>query len=267
MTMIRQAEITWLLKARQTPVENEIEDVAKTRNNLYMSDSEWSVHMTTDASAKSLWHNAEHEAFDAHYADFLHITHPEAEKVENISLRPVFRWKTTLSIHPQTEIPESLLRGPWSPDMIMYLFWLIRAGARIDYSGSTNGEVSVAFVVNLNTSIFNDFIQVARQGLDRSIRDGNLQILYLLHCLGIETTIHEDILESAVQTCSGNKDTMCRVFHILASKYPGDNSSWDRWLEDILESAEKQGKNREEKQQQRMWCEGLVSYMLPLLKP
>lgn len=102
---------------------------------------------------------------------------------------------------------------------------------------------------------------MARQGLDQAILDGNLQILYLLHCLGIETTVHEDILESAVRTCSGNNAIMYRVFHILASKYPGESSSWDKWLDDILEFAEKLGQNREEKRHQRIWWEEFVSFL------
>ena len=121
------------------------------------------------------------------------------------------------------------------------------------------------FVVACNLLIF---VQVARQGLNQAIIDGNLQILYLLHCLRIETTVHEDVLESAVRTCSGNNAVMYRVFHILASKFPGESSFWDKWLDDILEFAQKLGRNREEKRQQRLWWEGLVSFLNePKLKP
>ncbi|KFY69845.1 hypothetical protein V499_09693 [Pseudogymnoascus sp. VKM F-103] len=231
--MIQQAEKAWLLTVPPKQVKQEVEGVAQARSHSPAFDSEQLVHTETRTPAERLSGDSEPHNFDEQYAEFLRLTHPEAAREEGMTTRPTFRWKTPHKIHPQTEIPESLLRGPWSPDMVMYLFWLTRAGATIDYSASTNGEV-------------------ARQGLDQAILDGNLQILYLLHCLGIETTVHEDILESAVRTCSGNNAVMYRVFHILASKYPGESSSWDKWLDDILDFAEKLGQNREEKRQQRI---------------
>ncbi|OBT79833.1 hypothetical protein VF21_01598 [Pseudogymnoascus sp. 05NY08] len=240
--MIRQAEKAWMLTAPQKPVKQEVEGVAQARSHSPASDSEQLVHTETHTSEERLSGDSEPHDFDEQYAEFLRLTDPEAAREEGMTTSPTFRWKIPLKIHPQTEIPESLLRGPWSPDMVMYLFWLTRAGARIDYSASTNGEV-------------------ARQGLDQAILDGNLQILYLLHCLGIETTVHEDILESAVRACSGNNAVMYRVFHILASKFPGESSSWDKWLDDILDFAEKLGQNREEKGQQRIWWEGFVSFL------
>ncbi|KFY43268.1 hypothetical protein V495_04041 [Pseudogymnoascus sp. VKM F-4514 (FW-929)] len=240
--MIREAEKTWLLTAPPEPVKQEIEGVAQARSHSPTSDSDQSIHMDSRTLAEGVSDDSGRHDFDRQYADFLKLTDPEAAREEGMTTRPEFRWKSPLKIHPQTEMPESLLRGPWSPDMVMYLFWLIRAGARIDYSASTNGEV-------------------ARHGLDQAILDGNLQILYLLHCLGIETTVHEDILESAVRTCSGNNAVMYRVFHILASKFPGESSSWDKWLDDILDFAEKLGRNREEKRQQRIWWEGFVSFL------
>ncbi|OBT68362.1 hypothetical protein VE03_02929 [Pseudogymnoascus sp. 23342-1-I1] len=242
VSMIQQAEKAWLLTAPQKPVKQEVEGVAQARSHSQTSDSEQFTYAEVSAPAKELSDDSELQSFDGQYAEFSQLTHPEAAREEGMTATPKFRWETPLKIHPHTEMPESLLRGPWSPDMVMYLFWLIRAGARIDYSASTNGEV-------------------ARQGLDQAILDGNLQILYLLHCLGIETTVHEDILESAVRTCSGNNAVMYRVFHILASKFPGEGSAWDRWLDDILEFAERLGKNREEKRQQRIWWEGFVSFL------
>jgi hypothetical protein len=137
----------WLLRAPQKPVTQEIEDVAETTSHLLTSDAVQFIPTETNAPADRLGHDSEHQIFDRQYAEFLQLTHPETAREECMTKRPMYRWGTPLGIHPQTEIPESLLRGPWSPDMIKYLFWLTRAGARIDYSASTNGEVRIACIV------------------------------------------------------------------------------------------------------------------------
>jgi len=83
--------------------------------------------------------------------------------------------------------------------------------------------------------------------------------LYLLSCLGIESIVHEDILESAVNTCTINRQAvMIRVLDILESKTPDDNSRWDGWFDDILDFALQQSRNKEEKKAQRIWWERLL---------
>ncbi len=54
-----------------------------------------------------------------------------------------------LVIHPETEIPDYLLRGPWTEDMVMHLFWFARAGARINLLYSTSGEVSLHILLGM----------------------------------------------------------------------------------------------------------------------
>lgn len=129
------------MTAPQKPVKQEVEGVAQARSHSPASNYEQSIHTETRTLVEALPGDSERQNFDEQYAEFLQLTDPDAAREEGMTTRPTFRWETPLKIHPQTEIPESLLRGPWSPDMVMYLFWLIRAGARIDYSASTNGEV------------------------------------------------------------------------------------------------------------------------------
>lgn len=139
--MIQQAEKAWPLTAPQKPMKQEVEGVAQARSHTPAFSSEQLVYTETHTPAERLSGDSEPHNFDEQYAEFLRLTDPEAAREEGMTTRPTFRWETPLKIHPRTEIPESLLRGPWSPDMVMYLFWLTRAGARIDYSESTNGEV------------------------------------------------------------------------------------------------------------------------------
>lgn len=145
--MIQQAEKAWLLTAPQKPVKQEVEGVAQARSHSPTFDSEQLTSTGTRIIAEELSGGFEFQSFDGQYAEFLQLTHPDAAREEGMTARPTFKWKTPLKIHPQTELPESLLRGPWSPDMVMYLFWLIRAGASINYSESTNGEVRVIYIV------------------------------------------------------------------------------------------------------------------------
>lgn len=151
--MIREAEKAWLLTAPPKPVKQEMEGVTEARSHSPMSDSDQSIHIESHAPAKRVPEDSERHNFDGQYAEFLKLTDPEAARNEGVTTRPTFRWESPLKIHPQTEMPESLLRGPWSPDMVMYLFWLIRAGARIDYSASTNGEVRAICIVQSNEGL------------------------------------------------------------------------------------------------------------------
>lgn len=46
----------------------------------------------------------------------------------------------TLTIGSRTKIPEHVLRGPWTEDKLLYLFWAYRSGLYVDYMSSTSGE-------------------------------------------------------------------------------------------------------------------------------
>ena len=51
---------------------------------------------------------------------------------------------TVTDLAAGTEIPHSLLLGPWTEGMIQYLYWLIKSGATLDWIASTSGEVPLA---------------------------------------------------------------------------------------------------------------------------
>jgi hypothetical protein len=54
-------------------------------------------------------------------------------------------WDLNYDVERDTEIPSSLLLGPWTEESIRSLFWATKAGARIDFIQSTSGEVSYIF--------------------------------------------------------------------------------------------------------------------------
>jgi hypothetical protein len=51
-------------------------------------------------------------------------------------------WNVNTDVADGVEIPNSLLLGPWTDEMIKHLFWIKKSGASIDWLNSTSGEVS-----------------------------------------------------------------------------------------------------------------------------
>lgn len=47
-----------------------------------------------------------------------------------------------LHVHAETQIPESILNGPWTLEMEEHLHYLVRARASIDWINSTAGEIA-----------------------------------------------------------------------------------------------------------------------------
>ena len=64
------------------------------------------------------------------------------EEIDGPSVWHTCNWDRNTDVSDGLEIPISLLSGPWSEDMIRYLFWVVKSGAQIDWINSTIGEVS-----------------------------------------------------------------------------------------------------------------------------
>jgi hypothetical protein len=77
------------------------------------------------------------EYFDNDFTSFSEFT----QERDRFSIRRHYNWDVNRDLATGVEIPSSLLLGPWTEDSIKLLFWLIKAGARIDWIGSTSGEV------------------------------------------------------------------------------------------------------------------------------
>lgn len=90
----------------------------------------------------SRWrHKIADDCFIEDYAEFRQLSTQRIVKDMSCDFKPRWTWTSFLHLHPQFDIPESLLQGPWTADMVEYLFWLIRAEANIEWTNSTNGEV------------------------------------------------------------------------------------------------------------------------------
>lgn len=51
-------------------------------------------------------------------------------------------WNTYIGVADGTEIPHGLLLGPWTEESIMYLYWMVKSGAKLEWVKSIIGEVS-----------------------------------------------------------------------------------------------------------------------------
>ena len=151
----------------------------------------------------------------------------------------------SLGVHEHFQIPARYLTVPWTANSIKVLFWLIRAGAKIDYHGSSLGEVCLA---QSPTNAAANINQVAMIGLQRAIEDGNLQMIHLFDHLAISTLLNSDIFDLLAVTQAPNKlDVIVRVLDILAMKEdlgpyestdamfdaPTYMSVWNDWIDDL----------------------------------
>ena len=96
---------------------------------------------------------------------------------EDLTVRkePEYRWFRLL---PTCQIPEKLLRTPFTRDQVKYLRTLVRAGAVVDWYGSAAGEL-------------------AETALEYAIEEGNLDTIRLLLHEAIGIPWHERYLERA----------------------------------------------------------------------
>ena len=81
------------------------------------------------------------DCFIEDYTEFRKISNARIDSYTSRHFSTQWRWTGFLHMHPDLDIPESLLQGPWTPCMVEYLFWLIRADAKIRWTESTSGEV------------------------------------------------------------------------------------------------------------------------------
>lgn len=63
---------------------------------------------------------------------------------------------TYVNVAKGTEIPHTLLMGPWNEEAIRFLFWLVMGGARIDWLTSTSGEVNFLQMIFTMKHLAND---------------------------------------------------------------------------------------------------------------
>lgn len=72
--------------------------------------------------------------------DFTAFSNYVERQIENRTSL-VYSWSTYIDFAGGLEIPRSLLLGPWTEEMIRYLYWMLKGGAQVDWLASTSGEV------------------------------------------------------------------------------------------------------------------------------
>ena len=90
--------------------------------------------------------------FNEDFEAFLHAAndpeHEDLHQIYNVGCR-----QEGTDLAKGTEIPQSLLLGPWTEEMIRYLYWLVKSGATLNWLTSTSGEVPLAsFLIQMEIS-------------------------------------------------------------------------------------------------------------------
>lgn len=112
---------------------------------------------------------------------------------------PRIRLNNRLRMHPATQIPESLLKGPWTSEMQKHLAFLVRADPRIDWIDTTDGET-------------------LSEGLHTAITTGDLLTLVILDSLELGQLIHEELVLTALRETKDNKALIvCQLLSMLDS--------------------------------------------------
>ncbi|KAF4630934.1 hypothetical protein G7Y89_g7204 [Cudoniella acicularis] len=90
------------------------------------------------------------------------------------------------NLEQRTEIPESLLLGPWDINQIRFLFWVVKSGARIDWFTSVSGETALT-------------------GFKNAISTGDTRAILLLGWAGVAQKIDEEIMIWTLENSGGDK--------------------------------------------------------------
>jgi hypothetical protein len=122
-------------------------------------------------------------------------------------------WDTYIGVSDGTEIPHTLLLGPWTEESTRHLFWMVKfGGAELEWVTSAIGEVSSATKARIWSNTYN--VQVALLGLKNAIMAGDLRVIHLLEWAGLYGKPDVEFLIWAAHNAGGDKVTiMKRLLH------------------------------------------------------
>jgi len=133
-------------------------------------------------------------------------------------------WAGNTDVADDVEIPNSLLLGPWTDEMIKQLFWLIKSGAEIGWLYSTSGEVAL-------------------DGLKIAITVGDVRAIHLLLWAGLLEKLDVEILTWAFRNAGGDRiATVNQILRFgLVYICEKDFQKIQRALTDMQDEAEQEG--------------------------
>lgn len=85
------------------------------------------------------------ERFERDFAAFLTST-KNSDPAHMLKHPYLEERQKSVDVAYRTEIPHNLLLGPWTDDMVQFLYWLVKSGATLSWDKSTSGEVSHIYV-------------------------------------------------------------------------------------------------------------------------
>ncbi|TGO47137.1 hypothetical protein BOTNAR_0541g00050 [Botryotinia narcissicola] len=97
--------------------------------------------------------------------------------------------RNNANVARSTEIPHTLLMGPWDEEAVKFLFWLVMGGARIDWLASTSGEAAII-------------------GYKNAVRECKIEVIHLLLYAGVNHKLDEDIFQYSLENADPNRHFM-----------------------------------------------------------
>ncbi|KAB8294966.1 hypothetical protein EYC80_006919 [Monilinia laxa] len=112
--------------------------------------------------------------------------HEEVQHLRNMSI------PTYINLPRDTEIPHTLLMGPWDEEAVRFLFWLVMGGVRIDWLTSTSGEAAII-------------------GYKNAVRECRTEVMHLLLLAGVECKLDNDIIQYTLENADASHFTFMMV--------------------------------------------------------
>lgn len=131
--------------------------------------------------------------------------------------------------------PESILRGPWSQEKLLYLLWNSWAGISLgNVHNTVLPEVSLLVVF---CRAFLLTMQVANQGLQDAIQEGSLEAISFLVLMEMNHFDSEAIFKALARSPAPNKAILIvRVLDLFFGRChkSAPKGTWEYWVDDIL---------------------------------
>ena len=133
--------------------------------------------------------------------------------------------------------PESILRGPWTQEKLLYLLWNSWAGISLSNVHNTVLPEVSHLVVLFFCRAFSLTAQVANQGLRDAIQEGSLEAISFLALLEMDHFDTEAIFKALARSPATNKAILIvRVLDLFFGRChkSAPKGTWEYWVDDIL---------------------------------
>jgi hypothetical protein len=211
LARLRKAEDVWL---RRAATERALLSTGKDVCNFWYHAVRLSTLVPVEADHLRWWKKTTDDKFFDDFSQFVEVSKAKYER---------WHWSGLLFVHPYVEIPDSLLQGPWTEEMMLHLYWMIRASATIRWEESTSSEVAI-------------------KGLHTAIKTGNVQAMTAFMKLGLGDHVTLELLIWSFTHTSSNEELIAPRLMEMFIWSPVERYHLDLELSRMEMNSRKEGK-------------------------